>query len=134
MRAVPTFLLGPALALLAAAAQPAIAICPDDPAPPARESLEEFLERARREREAIHKRLQGDVDALVGEIEASTDAKLLRELVERAVALGQEATPLLVRHLDPGEAALDKDRVRSKQVALALARMDTSPILPELAA
>lgn len=132
MRSVPTLVLGPALALLAAFAHGGTGAGGDDPAPPARESLEEFLERARRERDAIHKRLQGDVDALVSQIEASTDAKELRELVERTVALGQEATPLLVRHLDPGEAALDKDRSRAKQVAQALARMDTSPILADL--
>jgi hypothetical protein len=126
---VPAILLG----LLAASSRPARALGDGD-GTPARESLEDFLERARREREAVQKRMQGDVDALVSQLEASTDAKMLRDLVERTVALGQEATPLLVRHLDPGEGPLDKDRVRAQQVALALARMDTSPILADLVA
>jgi tetratricopeptide (TPR) repeat protein len=97
-----------------------------------RDSIEDLIERARRERAAVQQRLQSEVAALVHELEASPPPKELSAKVERAVALGAEATPLLVRYVDPGVAPVDGERLRSQQVAVALARMDTSAITTEL--
>jgi tetratricopeptide (TPR) repeat protein len=100
-------------------------------------SLEDFLSRARAEREKVQAALKGPVEAIVRELEATdrnTNAKRLRELVDRAVALGPDATPLLVEFIDPGDAALDGERWRATQVATALSRMDTTPVTARLLA
>jgi hypothetical protein len=53
-------------------------------------------------------------------------------LISDLVALGTEATPILMRWSDPGVAPEDRDRFRSTVVVQALARMDTRPITGEL--
>ena len=97
-----------------------------------RQSLEELLERARAARAEAHKRLEGEVDALAKEIEAGPAPRELATRVERLVALGPEATPLIVRRIDPGSPGTDKERLRALQFASALARMDTTAITGEL--
>ncbi|MFM7297889.1 MAG: hypothetical protein ACKO4Q_11815, partial [Planctomycetota bacterium] len=71
-------------------------------------------------------------DALAKEIEASPAPRELAARVERLVALGPEATPLIVRLIDPGSPSTDKERLRALQFSNALARMDTSAVTSEL--
>jgi tetratricopeptide (TPR) repeat protein len=124
----------PWLSLAAAAllAVPSYAEGGESGAPPARDSLEQLLARARAQRQAVQDRLAGEVEVLVKELETGPEPQKLGELVERAVALGEEATPLLVRHVDPGTAATDKEKLRALQVAQALSRMDTAAVTTEL--
>ncbi|HEX9640219.1 MAG TPA: tetratricopeptide repeat protein, partial [Candidatus Krumholzibacteria bacterium] len=111
------------------------------PAPPApqtpseRSSLEELLERARARRAELHARLLEEVQAVVARIDleplpASPQKRAL--LASDLVALGTEATPILMRWSDPGVAPEDRDRFRSAVVIQALARMDTKPVTGEL--
>lgn len=97
-----------------------------------RQSIEDLLERARAARAEAHKRLSGDVEALAKEIEAGPSPRELAAKLERLVALGTEATPLIVRWIDPGSPGTDKDRLRALQFSNALARMDTSAVTSEL--
>lgn len=109
-------------------------------------SLEDFLERARGEREALLARLVPTVEALLESVRSSSgrpgDAR-----VSELAALGSEATPLLIPYLDPGR--LDPDRLDPGRLdpdkepdeaqvrvadyaARALARMDPAPVTGEL--
>jgi tetratricopeptide (TPR) repeat protein len=100
-----------------------------------RESLEEFLARARLKQAEVFARLGQELDALVKRLEAlplPPSAQARDGLVEECVALGAEATPLFVRWLDPGDAALEKERFRARQLAVALQRMDTRAATAEL--
>jgi len=121
----------PIALVLACAALPAFAGEGSKP-PPARDSLEELLERARKQRQIVQDKLRGDVQGLVKELETEPEPKRLSELVEKLVALGQEATPLLVRYLDPGDAPADNEKLRAVQVSAALSRMDTTAVTSEL--
>jgi tetratricopeptide (TPR) repeat protein len=110
--------------------------CPRLQAPEGkRESLQEFLARARAQRELVQARLRDQVQSLVKRVEelpmpVPRDQK--EAWLAEVVALGPEATPLLVAWIDPGEAGLDRERFRATQIALALARLDTQPITGEL--
>ena len=100
-----------------------------------RESLEEFLARARVKQAELLTRLNLELDVLVKRFEALNlpPPRLAREaLIEECVALGPEATPLLVRWLEAGDAALDKERFRAGQIALVLARLDTRAATDDL--
>jgi tetratricopeptide (TPR) repeat protein len=114
----------------------AAALAPQSPvssgADVGRQSLEELLERARAARAEAHKRLEGDIEALAKEIEAGPAPRELATRIERLVALGPEATPLIVRRIDPGTPGTDKERLRALQFSNALARMDTSAVTTEL--
>ncbi len=93
-----------------------------------RESLEEFLARARAKQAEVFAHLGVELEALVKRIEALNlpPARQAREdLIDECVKLGSEATPLFVRWLDPGTAALEKEKFRATQIAQALSRMDT---------
>jgi tetratricopeptide (TPR) repeat protein len=100
-----------------------------------RESLEDFLERARAERALLHARLQGEVDQLVVELEGLDRLSRRRKakgIVQSMVALGPNATPLLVEHIDPGTSATDKKSYRAGRVSDALEQMNVSPITAAL--
>ncbi len=104
---------------------------------PQRESLEEFLARARAKQAEIFARLGAELEALVKRIEAMNlpPARQAREdMIVECIALGAEATPLFVRWLDAGEAALEKERYRAGLIAVALSRMDTRAATAELLA
>jgi len=102
-----------------------------------RESLEQLLERSRREMEATQARLSGVVVELVDQLEKMDRiARRKREaaVVDRMVALGSEATPLLVAYLDPGASEEEPVAYRAGRVADALERMDVAPIQADLVA
>ncbi len=93
------------------------------------------MARARLKQAELFAKLGLELEAIVKRIEALSlpPSNPVREaLVDECVALGPEATPLFVRWLDPGEAALDKERFRAKQVVLAMLRMDTRAATGEL--
>ena len=100
-----------------------------------RESVEELLERARREMKATHARLSGAVKELVEQLEQLdrvTRRKKGPTVVKRMVALGSEATPLLVAYLDPGESEEEPVAWRAGRVADALEHMNVAPIHTDL--
>ncbi|MBM3986631.1 MAG: tetratricopeptide repeat protein [Planctomycetes bacterium] len=97
-----------------------------------RQSIEELLERTRASRAETHKRLEGEIVALSKELEAAPAPREIAALTERLVALGPEATPLIVRRIDPGSPGTDRERLRALQFANALARMDTSAVTTDL--
>ncbi len=99
------------------------------------ESLEQFLARARLKQGELFAKLGKDLEALVQRLEALTlpPTDQARDgLVDECVALGSEATPLFVRWLDVGDASLEKERFRARQLAAALARMDTRAATADL--
>ena len=107
------------------ASTPADALRPGDGQ---RESLEEFLARAKAKQAEVLAKLGTELDALVKRLEALPlpPSNAARDgLIDECVGLGAEATPLFVRHLDPGDAALEKERFRARALATALTRMDT---------
>ncbi len=102
-----------------------------------RESFEEFLARAKSQRDALQAKLGAQVKERVAALEPP-DKAVKPEAAEKAlsdlVALGSEATPLIVPYLDPGAAPGDREHYRSMRVAVALSRMDTTPVLDSLLA
>jgi tetratricopeptide (TPR) repeat protein len=118
--------------LIMAAALGLGAVPPTSQSQVGRQAIEDLLERARAARAESQKRLAGDVDALAKEIEAGPAPRELAAKIERLVALGEEATPLLVRQIDPGSPGTDKERLRALQFATALSRMDTTAVTSEL--
>ena len=142
---VPSF----ALALaLASAAWPSFAraACDDPPrpdAPPApktdpaphRESLEQFLKRLRELRDGRLQTLSSGVEALLHNMEADAMARKLEALSEdraRLVALGAEAAPLLIDHIDPGMGGTDAAKLRSIYIAQALRELSTRAVTQRL--
>ncbi|MBM3989485.1 MAG: tetratricopeptide repeat protein [Planctomycetes bacterium] len=123
------FLLSMAVALAAQSGSPSLAPSGSDVG---RLSLEQLLERTRAARAEAHTRLEGEIDALSKEIEAAPSPRDLAARVDRLVALGAEATPLIVRRIDPGSPGTDRERLRALQFANALGRMDTAAVTTEL--
>ena len=117
---------------------------PAAPPPPAllcivdggeRESIEAFLARARAKQAELFARLGRELEALVVRLEAlpQPSSRESREaLIQECIALGPEATPLFVRWLDVGDAALEKERSRASALASALQRMDTRAATTQL--
>ena len=124
--------------MIALAGVLALWLIPATPAPQApdeRASLEELLERARARREELHARLRDEVQTVIAVIDkeplpATTQKRAL--LASDLIALGTEATPILMRWSDPGVAPEDRDRFRCVVVVQALARMDTRPVTDAL--
>src|SRR5262245_46438863 len=76
-----------------------------------RQSLEQFLEQARQQRQAVQEKLEGNVSNVLKMFDAfdrPPGPSVLSTIGDKLVALGPEAAPLLVKHLDPGDAATDK--------------------------
>jgi len=116
---------------------------PAEPSPPVllrldegeRESIEAFLARARAKQAELFARLGQELEALVKRLEAlplPSSREAREALISECVALGAEATPLFVRWLDVGEAALEKERFRAGALASAMQRMDTRAATGEL--
>jgi len=100
-----------------------------------RESLEEFLRRARREQAAINERLGTQVKALLERLESIAEDRTGKALVEtrgKLLALGDECAPLLVDAIDAGSVARPSQRFRARQTALVLAQLDSSSITDQL--
>ncbi len=102
-----------------------------------RRSLEELLLEARERRAATQTQLRQQLDGLLAEMAPSNRTPTppeLAVLVERVVKLGPEATPLLVERLDCGAGATENEKLRARELANALARMDTTAITADLLA
>src|SRR5262245_14669180 len=105
---IPAILFTALLAALPAAAQ----IPPPAPAPKPgeRETLQQFLERLRALRDGVQSQLATQVDAVLSDMEMEARVRRLpgmEEQKEKLVALGAEAAPLLVKHLEPGASGSD---------------------------
>lgn len=100
-----------------------------------RESLQSFLTRVRRNRDAMRAKLSADVNAIIGELERLTEEKLLRQATEKRfelVALGEECASLLVDRIDPGNVGSDTQVFRAQQVAIALAEIVSCAVTQDL--
>lgn len=102
-----------------------------------RESLEEFLRRAREEQAAVNARLGTEVKALLTRLEEIAEdrsGKALKKVHSQLLALGDECAPLLVDAIDAGGVARPSQRFRARQAALVLCELDSSSITDELLA
>jgi len=97
-------------------------------------SLEQLLREVRRRREAAAAKLAVPVTDLVQQLQkASTgDGEAAEKAKVQLVALGTEAAPLLVPHLDPGQGALGPDRRRASLVAEVLEQLPTRSVTDAL--
>jgi len=102
-----------------------------------RASLEKLLQRARAEREAVQARLTPAVQEIARRLEAmeaKDRSSHLEPTLGELVALGPEAAPLVLGYLDPGDAAVERERFRARGMATALARTSTAAITEDLLA
>lgn len=102
-----------------------------------RRSLEDLLLEARERRAAAQAQLRVQLDGILAEMAPENRTPTPAEfatLVERIVKLGAESTPLLVERLDCAEGATENEKLRARELANALARMDTTAITSELLA
>lgn len=133
---IPRMLLPLSLAMLSALPLAETSATPrTPPAAQERQSLEQLLARARARQQELQGKLSGDVAMLIAELEAHNTAagqQALQELDARLIALGTDATPLLVRYIATSDDALDAERLRAARVVGALSRMDTAAITGDL--
>lgn len=100
-----------------------------------RQSLEELLLKARERQAAAQALVRTQLDALLAELAPENRTPTPAEfasVVERLVKLGPEATPLMVARLDYPDGATEAEKLRAREVANALVRMDTTAITGEL--
>jgi tetratricopeptide (TPR) repeat protein len=100
-----------------------------------RQSLEDLLLKARERRAQAQAQVRTQLDALLAELAPSNRTPTPAEVasaVERIVRLGPEATPLLVTRIDAPDGATELEKLRAREVATALTKMDTSAITREL--
>lgn len=100
-----------------------------------RRSLEELLLEARERRAAAQTQVRLQLDGILAEMAPENRTPTPAEfaaLVERIVKLGAESTPLLVERLECPEGATENEKLRAREIASALARMDTTAITGEL--
>jgi len=102
--------------------------------PPDTGTLEDLLDRARRQRAEILAAMEARVEPLVRELEAepSPGEFALRDLHERLDQLGPEAALLLVPRLEPGDATSRAARFRAQEIARALVRALPGGVVAEL--
>jgi hypothetical protein len=98
-----------------------------------RASLEAFLRRVRAERDAEYARLAPRVEELVRRLGQASGPAELRKLRAEFEALGSEAAPLLVPHLDPGASGDAEKERRASEVAALLSSPGRAGLLPGLA-
>jgi len=102
-----------------------------------RRSLEDLLEAAKARQAEAQAQLAAPLDAALAEFTASERTPTPAEvssILDRLIALGPEAAPLLARRLDVPEGATKNEKLRASQVAVALSRMDTGAITRDLLA
>ncbi len=107
------------------------------PLAPAPDSLEEFLRKARAEKEQVFTALRGPVTDMVDRLEKRGKPGPRREMdrIRKELdALGVEAALLLLPYLDPGSPSTDATRFRATEIAGALQRMRTASITEPLIA
>ncbi|MEW6072230.1 MAG: tetratricopeptide repeat protein [Planctomycetota bacterium] len=114
----------------------ALAAGPPPPAPALRaDSLEEFLRRAREKRAERLAALRAPVGEIVARLEERGRPGPERQMAAiRAEldALGVEAAPLLLPHLDPGPTPSPAAAFRAAEIAETLIRMRTASITASL--
>jgi HEAT repeat protein len=96
-------------------------------------SLEAYLRRVRGERDTELARLRGRVELLLGRLAPNLTLRETAKIQAEIDALGPEAAPLFLEHLDPGEKPTPEKEFRAREVASALARSKNPAIQDELA-
>lgn len=124
-------LLAPLLALLLAApSAPAAGAVVDG-----RGSLQEFLLKARAQRDALLSSLKDRTDGILREIDAASvgrDLPALQSLRDRLAGVGVEATPLLLPRIEPGATANDAQKLAARTVTGALEQLAPRAFTDEL--
>jgi tetratricopeptide (TPR) repeat protein len=95
-------------------------------------SLEAFLKRMRAERDAEHARLAPLVQDAVKRLGTARTASETKKAVTELEALGSEAMPLLLAHLDPGASPKPEQEKAAAEVARILARSGNPALLDGL--
>jgi HEAT repeat protein len=99
-----------------------------------RESLQEFLRRAREQRRALFEALRPRVTQLVERLEAlgRPERRELGRIHEELEELGPEAAVLLLPYLEPGASPGEASRFRAREIASALSKNTPRSITPRL--
>jgi tetratricopeptide (TPR) repeat protein len=115
--------------------QPAFSPARAADGPRERESIQDFLNRLRSNRDGIVNELRGGVEALVRTLEqeaVSRNLDALEAARTRLVALGPESAPLLVELIDPGAQSTDAQKLRAQYVTLALSDLKSRAVTQRL--
>ncbi|MEM7310980.1 MAG: hypothetical protein AAF682_30200 [Planctomycetota bacterium] len=106
------------------------------PAPPADGgSLEELLREVRKKRLAAMERLEAPVTQLLERLSdapVSDKSEEVKRIKGSILALGKEAAPLLVDHIDPGAAGGSSEKRLARRVADVLEQLPTSAVTAKL--
>ena len=99
-------------------------------------SLEKLLEEARRRQAEALSRLEAPVAELVKALDETPadETKDVERIQGQLLALGKEAAPLLVGHLDPGVSAGGAERRLAQRVAEVMERLPSSAVTEDLIA
>lgn len=95
-------------------------------------SLEAFLRKVRAEREVEFGRLRGRVESIVGKLSVVKTPEEGKTIQAEIDALGPEAAPLFLPHLDPGANPGPGRERQCEAVAAALGRLKNPAILEAL--
>src|SRR5687767_1624089 len=102
-----------------------------------RQTLQEFLERLKRMRDGVRAEISGTAEQIWAAIAMEAQVrreKGCEEQRDKLIALGAEATPLLVDKLEPGANATDAQKLASLYLAQALAAIPTRAVTDALIA
>ena len=96
-----------------------------------RVSLEELLRRFRAEQERLLEEYRGRVSAMIADIDAALPGgresrSNLPKYRKALIDLGPQAAPLLVPYLDPGIAADEEVKARSRQIVLVFQKLPST--------
>jgi tetratricopeptide (TPR) repeat protein len=106
-----------------------------DQAGPQRETLQEFFERLRKNRDGALNELRATVDPLLSALESAVqtgNTKAVDDAKRKLTAVGPEAALLLVEKLDPGQLGSEAARKRAAHVTQLLADMRAPAITGRL--
>lgn len=98
-------------------------------------SLEALLERYRSQQQRLFDTYRVEVESVADAIEVVKGRDRTRELEKlrgRLLALGPQATPLLVPYIDPGLKASDGEKRRAGQITEVLLQLSTRAVTPQV--
>lgn len=97
-------------------------------------SLEAYLEKLRKERDAELERLRPSVEACAKKLGTARSTAELKKLQQELVGFGSEAALLLVSYLDPGAQGGEAEERCAREVTAHFERTQPAGIVDELAA
>ena len=100
-----------------------------------RPSLQELLERLKKERDGHQGELKASVEQVLRTLDLEIETRRpagLAEQKERLVALGAECAPILVERIDPGEKPDEAAKLRARTIAQALVDQPSPAITSRL--